>query len=151
MSGRPDIGQVFRDAYPGASRWTRETTKAVQENGFVETLFGYCLFVPEDRPYAGVDYIIQGTAGDICKNAMIRCGKVLEKADFPGKLLLQVHDELIFEFPHPDTLKERDKLLTVLKQLKNEMQGAGEDLEICTPVEFSEIRESWDKAKPLGI
>lgn len=102
--------QAFIDTYferfPGIRTYMDDTVAFAKEHGFVETLFGRKIHTPEINargPHAGfsrraaINAPIQGTAADIIRRAMIRMPKAI--ADLPARMLLQVHDELIFEVP----------------------------------------------------
>lgn len=100
--------QAFIDTYferfPGIRDYMDETVAFSKKEGRVETLFGRRIHTPEINakgPGAGfakraaINAPIQGTAADIIRRAMIRVPKVIE--DLPARMLLQVHDELVFE------------------------------------------------------
>ncbi|WP_136634317.1 DNA polymerase I [Pseudooceanicola onchidii] len=100
--------QGFIDSYferfPGIRDYMDATTEFGKANGYVQTLFGRRIHTPEiaaKGPRAGfarraaINAPIQGTAADIIRRAMIRMPEAIEK--LPAKMLLQVHDELIFE------------------------------------------------------
>jgi len=100
--------QAFIDRYferfPGIRAYMDDTTEFAKKNGYVETLFGRKIHTPEINakgPGAGfarraaINAPIQGTAADIIRRAMIRMEPAL--GDLPAAMLLQVHDELIFE------------------------------------------------------
>ena len=102
--------QAFIDTYferfPGIRTYMDETVTFAKENGFVKTLFGRKIHTSEINakgPQAGfakraaINAPIQGTAADIIRRAMIQMPKAI--AHLPAKMLLQVHDELIFEVP----------------------------------------------------
>ena len=83
-----------------------------KEQGFVKTLFGRMCPTPEikssnpaRRSYserAAINAPIQGTAADIMKRAMIQTDRALSRSDLGAKMLLQVHDELVFEVPETE-------------------------------------------------
>ena len=91
---------------------TRDNAK---QNGFVETVYGRRLYLPEinarnatRRQYAertAINAPMQGTAADIIKHAMIDIDIWISKTNFNAKMLMQVHDELVFEV-HSKKLKE---------------------------------------------
>ncbi len=100
--------QAFIDRYferfPGIRTYMDETVAFAKEHGFVQTLFGRKIHTPEigaKGPRAGfarraaINAPIQGTAADIIRRAMIRMPDAV--ADLPCRMLLQVHDELLFE------------------------------------------------------
>ncbi|MBF9036072.1 DNA polymerase I [Rhodobacterales bacterium HKCCE2091] len=94
----------YFDRFPGIRDYMDATKKFAQSNGYVETLFGRRIHTPEINakgPKAGFAYRaainapIQGTAADIIRRAMIRMDGAIQ--GLPAKMLLQVHDELLFE------------------------------------------------------
>ncbi len=113
----PDEAQAMIDRYfdrfPGINRYIAETIASVRETGFTTTLFGRkCHFpriksaVPHERQgaeRAAINAPIQGTSADIIKRAMVRMGPALAGAGLHHvRMLLQVHDELVFELPERD-------------------------------------------------
>ena len=94
----------IRDSFPGIKEYMATTIAFAQANGFVQTLFGRKIHTPEINakgPGAGfakraaINAPIQGTAADVIRRAMIRMPDAI--AGLPAKMLLQVHDELLFE------------------------------------------------------
>jgi DNA polymerase-1 len=107
-----DEAKAFIDAYfarfPGIRKYMDDTKAFAKEHGYVETLFGRKIHTPEINakgPRAGfaqraaINAPIQGSAADIIRRAMIRIPGALQSARSPARMLLQVHDELIFEVP----------------------------------------------------
>ena len=105
--------QEFIDAYlerfPKVKAFIDETIERAREEGHVTTLFGRIRRVPELRSRQfqtrslgerlAVNMVIQGTAADIIKLAMVRARNELRDANLATKLVLQIHDELLFEGP----------------------------------------------------
>ncbi len=94
----------YFERFPGIREYMTATVKFAQENGYVQTLFGRKIHTPEINakgPGAGfakraaINAPIQGTAADVIRRAMIRMPAAI--AHLPAKMLLQVHDELLFE------------------------------------------------------
>ena len=100
---------AYFSKYPGIKNYMETTVEHAKDRGYVETLYGRKCFVPgildknsATRNFmerAAINAPIQGGAADIIKLAMIRMPGELEKADLSAKMLLQVHDELIFDVP----------------------------------------------------
>ncbi|MEO0342906.1 MAG: DNA polymerase I [Pseudomonadota bacterium] len=122
--------QAFIDRYferfPGIRAYMDDTIQFAKDNGFVQTLFGRKVHTTEINakgPQAGfarraaINAPIQGTAADIIRRAMIRMPDAI--AHLPSKMLLQVHDELIFEVP--ETVVEQT--ISIVKEV---MSGAAE-------------------------
>ncbi len=94
----------YFERFPGIKEYMDQTVEFARQNNFVKTLFGRVIHTPEINakgPTAGfakraaINAPIQGTAADIIRRAMIRMPAAI--ADLPAKMLLQVHDELLFE------------------------------------------------------
>ena len=102
------IAKYF-DRYPGVAQYMEHTRLEARENGYVETVFGRRLWLPEIKgsngprrqgaERAAINAPMQGTAADLIKLAMIAVEDWLEKEQLKTKLLLQVHDELVFDVP----------------------------------------------------
>ncbi|NVO22299.1 DNA polymerase I [Donghicola mangrovi] len=114
----------YFERFPGIKDYMDTTVKFAQSNLFVETLFGRKIHTPEiaaKGPRAGfakraaINAPIQGTAADIIRRAMIRMPEAI--ADLPAKMLLQVHDELLFEVDE----NAADQLIQTAKSV---MEGA---------------------------
>lgn len=117
LESTPDEAQALIDAYfkrfPGISNYIQETLATVRECGHSTTLFGRKTWFPriksanqaerQGSERAAINAPIQGTSADIIKRAMVRMGPALEAAGLSHvKMLLQVHDELVFELPEGD-------------------------------------------------
>ncbi len=100
-----EFSRVYDAKFPGVEpfmqRTIGEARKRMMEDGrpFTETWGGRRAYVDNDRLYAAVNYKIQGTAGDIFKDGLIR----LAACGFEDNIVLPVHDEVIFSFPEGDT------------------------------------------------
>ena len=102
------IAKYF-DRYPGVAQYMEQTRLEARENGYVETVFGRRLWLPEIKgsngprrqgaERAAINAPMQGTAADLIKLAMIAVEDWLEKEQLKTKLLLQVHDELVLDVP----------------------------------------------------
>lgn len=134
--------------YAGVKRWIEETIATVRETGFTLTLHGRRRPIPDmdarnpaARGFAertAVNTPLQGTAADIIKVAMIRIAQRLKEEGWRSRMLLQVHDELVFEAPP----EEVERLGAMVKEL---MEGAVE-LEAPLVVEVG-TGENWRDAK----
>ncbi len=117
--------------YPGVRRYMDETRLRARDQGYVETVFGRRLWLPEiNSPSsprrqaaerAAINAPMQGTAADLIKMAMIAVHEWIERESAPTRLVLQVHDELVLEVPLAalDNVRERLRaLMTGVAQLK---------------------------------
>lgn len=120
--GKEMIDQYF-ERFPGILRYINETKQFAKEHGYVKTLMGRRRYIPEInsgnwnvRSFAertAINMPIQGTAADIIKRAMINIQKYIEEHQLKTRMLLQVHDELIFEVPED----ELDQVAPVVKKM----------------------------------
>ncbi|NML09747.1 DNA polymerase I [Sphingobium sp. AR-3-1] len=108
-----DMISKYYERFPGISVYINETLEKARANGFTETLFGRKTWFPritapiqherQGAERAAINAPIQGTSADIIKRAMARMGPALEQAGLHRvRMLLQVHDELVFELPEGD-------------------------------------------------
>ncbi len=117
LESTPEEAQAMIDTYfkrfPGISNYITDTLAEVKERGHSTTLFGRKTWFPrinasnpnerQGSERAAINAPIQGTSADIIKRAMVRMGPALAEAGLPKvKMLLQVHDELVFELPESD-------------------------------------------------
>ncbi len=99
-------------SYPGVQKWIENTLQQAREKGYVTTIFGRRRYIPElnvpnrqVREMAertAVNAPIQGSAADIIKKAMVELHRVMKKRKFRSKMMLQIHDELVFEVPESE-------------------------------------------------
>src|SRR5882757_2212228 len=99
----------YFERFPAVKRYIVETVEAAKEDGYVTTLLGRRRPIPElrsGRPQVrgqgerlAVNMPIQGTSADIIKIAMVGCQRALDESDLETRLVLQIHDELLFEGP----------------------------------------------------
>ena len=117
--------------YPGVAQYMADTRVLAKEHGYVETVFGRRLWLPEIRSANGmrrqgaeraaINAPMQGTAADLIKMAMIAVQEWLEKNKLETRLLLQVHDELVLEVPDHELQLVKEQLpglMTNVAQLK---------------------------------
>ncbi|MDH5767210.1 MAG: DNA polymerase, partial [Gammaproteobacteria bacterium] len=148
--GRYDAQQyvdLYFERYPGVKKYMDDTRDKAHEQGYVETVFGRRLYLPEinsrngqRRQYAertAINAPMQGTAADIIKYAMIRLNKAVSKASLNARMIMQVHDELVFEVAEKDL-----KALTTL--VTQEMETAAK-LSVPLVVDVG-IGDNWDQA-----
>jgi DNA polymerase-1 len=105
------IDRYFK-VYAGVRSWLDETIAAAHTDGFVSTLLGRKRYIPElssnnftDRAYGeriAANTPIQGSAADICKLAMLEISRRFKSTGFQAKMVLQIHDELLFEAPESE-------------------------------------------------
>ena len=148
--------QAFIDAYFGrferVAQWIEETKTTTHDRGFAETLMGRRRYLPEinsrnfQRRNAAermaVNMPVQGTAADVMKRAMIEVDAALAKQELRSRMLLQVHDELIFEVPD----EEVDQLASLL----HEIMPASLNLVVPLQIEVKSA-PNWRDLEPLQV
>ena len=102
----------YFERFSGVRAWLDKTVDEARQRGFVETLFGRRRYIPElrDRNFSirsfgertATNSPLQGSAADLIKIAMIRIHAALKRERLATRMLLQVHDELVFEMPEPE-------------------------------------------------
>jgi DNA polymerase-1 len=138
---------LYFDRYPGVRKFMDDTRDKARDKGFVETVFGRRLYLPEindrngqRRQYAersAINAPMQGTAADIIKRAMIQVQRWLEDKSPPGRMIMQVHDELVFEVACDAVEDFREQVVT--------MMSAAADLSVPLSVDAG-IGRNWDEA-----
>ena len=138
---------LYFERYPGVRSYMDRTRADAAERGFVETIFGRRLYLPEinasnfQRRQAAertaINAPMQGSAADIIKRAMIKVDAWLEESELDARIIMQVHDELVLEVNRRDTE-------TVVVGVTDRMSGAAH-LTIALEVEVG-IGPNWDAA-----
>ena len=144
------IDRYFK-RFPGIRAYMDETKNIAHKNGYVETIFGRRIHLPAinsknpaERSFmerAAINAPIQGSAADIIRRAMIRMPGEIEKAKLGARMLLQVHDELIFEVPENQAEKTAKLVASV-------MSGAAEPaVALSVPLDVdARAARNWDEA-----
>ncbi|WP_348761995.1 DNA polymerase I [uncultured Salinisphaera sp.] len=149
-TSREDAGAYidkFFERFAGVAKFMDDTRKAAQAQGYVETLFGRRLYLPEinaknaaRRQYAertAINAPLQGTAADLIKKAMIAIDAWLRETETDVRMVMQVHDELIFEVP-----EDRAKVLG--EEIARRM-GAVASLDVPLLAEAG-VADNWQEA-----
>ena len=147
MADARKLIDTYFGSYPGIRKYMDDTLAFAHENGFVKTRLGrrrkmnqlnsgnHNLVKAEER--AAINMPIQGTAADLIKIAMINIHRKMEAGDYSSKMILQIHDELLFEGP----LEEMDRLS---KMVVDEMEGA---MKLSVPLKVDwKIGKNWYEA-----
>ena len=140
------IDRYFK-RYPGVAQYMDRTRAIAKEQGFVETLFGRRLYLPEINARnkmrvqaaerTAINAPMQGSAADIIKRAMLSVDQWLEQGDANARMIMQVHDELVLEVAN-------DEVDAVSNQVCRLMSGAAE-LAVPLLVEAG-VGDNWDEA-----
>ncbi|WP_273788780.1 DNA polymerase I [Bartonella sp. ML70XJBT] len=143
--------QLYFERFPEIKDYMEKTKSFARENGYVETIFGRRIHYPEIKAKnvkirslnerAAINAPIQGSAADIIRRAMIQMEDALKEKNLSAKMLLQVHDELIFEVPEEESKK-------TMAVVKNVMENATMPvLSLSVPLEVKVMTaQNWDEA-----
>ena len=146
-----DYIKAYFERFPGIRAYMDEAKQFAKVNHYVETLFGRRIHIPqiEDKNQAvrafaerqAINAPIQGSAADIIKRAMIRLPAALRAENIDADMLLQVHDELIFEVPEDQT----DKAVAAITRIMEEAAAPVLSLKVPLVAEAG-IADSWAEA-----
>jgi DNA polymerase-1 len=146
-----DYIRTYFERFPGIRAYMDQARAFVREHGYVETIFGRKVHIPAIRgkspaersfgERAAINAPIQGAAADIIRRAMIRMPAALKTEGLTARMLLQVHDELVFEAPEA----EAEAVMTVARRV---MEHAAEPaLQLSVPlVVEARAALNWDEA-----
>jgi DNA polymerase-1 len=146
--------KTYFERFPGVERYLEQTKTQATQSGYVETLLGRRRYFPQLADSArvsepararaireAINAPIQGTAADIIKIAMLRLPPAIEKAKLGATMLLQVHDELLFECP-------REELNPCTHLIQEIMESA---LELCVPLKTdAKAGDNWADTEPVN-
>ena len=133
--------------YPGVEKYMQLTREKARKTGYVETVLGRRLWLPEinhsngnrrqGAERAAINAPMQGTAADIIKLSMIAVAKWLKKEQLQSKLIMQVHDELVLEVPEAE--------LVLVQEFLPKCMGSVLILDVPLLVEIG-VGNNWDQA-----
>jgi DNA polymerase-1 len=144
---REEAGKFIRsyfEKYPGVRQYLDATKEKARRDGYVETLLGRRRYIPdinsanrqvrEAAERMAINMPVQGTSADIIKVAMINLYREMEKRKLKSKMLLQVHDELVFEVP--------DGEMDVMRKLMPDIMCCAVKLDVPLKVD-SKVGKNW--------
>ena len=143
--------KTYFERFPGIRDYMDRIKAEVKQAGYVSTLFGRRIHIPAihsksgaERQFgerAAINAPIQGAAADIIRRAMIRMPGALKEGGFETRMLLQVHDELVFEAPQA----EAERVIPLIRQV---MSGAAEPaVALTVPLDVdARAAPNWDEA-----
>lgn len=152
--GREEAGAYIKkyfERFPGIRDYMEATKAACRRDGYVTTLFGRKMHYPDIKASnpsvrsfnerAAINARLQGTAADIIRRAMIRVAPALEQAKLSARMLLQVHDELVFEVPDAEVAAT----LPIVKKVMEDAPMPALSLHIPLQVD-ARAASNWDEA-----
>ncbi len=139
--------ESYFNRYPGVKKFMDETREKARRDGYVETVFGRRLRLPEIQSgsparrqgaeRAAINAPMQGTAADLIKLAMIAVQGFLDKSTLKTKLVMQVHDELVLEVPENELAEIKGKVRELMQNVAK--------LDVALIVDVG-VGENWDQA-----
>lgn len=120
-SGVKGLSAKLKKMFPNVAEFMKQTIAQASQYGYVYTLGGYRLSIERKKAYAGVCIVVQGTEGEIVKEAMVQVDSAIQQYGDEFYMSLQVHDELIFDA----STKNKNGHLPILRNIKNLMEHAG--------------------------
>ena len=152
--GREEAGAYIKkyfERFPGIRDYMEETKIFCRREGFVTTLFGRKLYYPDIKASnpslrafnerAAINARLQGTAADIIRRAMVRIDPALDEAKLAARMLLQVHDELVFEVPEAEVAAT----LPVIRRIMEDAPMPALSLHVPLQVD-ARAAANWDEA-----
>lgn len=146
-----DYIKTYFERFPGIKDYMEDTKNFCREHGYVETIFGRRAYYPEIKSSnpqmrafnerAAINAPIQGSAADIIRRAMVRMDEALEKANLSARMLLQVHDELIFELPEDEV----EQTITLVRDVMESAAMPALNLSVPLKVD-AQAADNWDEA-----
>lgn len=147
---RPEAAKYIKryfERYPGVQQYMENTREGAKEKGYVETIYGRRLYLPDIKASnammrqaaerTAINAPMQGSAADIIKRAMINMHDWLQSTDLDVKMIMQVHDELIFEIAEKDLDAAQTKIVDI-------MQNSSK-IDVPLLVEAG-VGDNWDEA-----
>lgn len=147
---RPEAAKYIKryfERYPGVQQYMENTREGAKEKGYVETIYGRRLYLPDIKASnammrqaaerTAINAPMQGSAADIIKRAMIKMHDWLQSTDLDVKMIMQVHDELIFEIAEKDLETAQTKIVDI-------MQNSSK-IDVPLLVEAG-VGDNWDEA-----
>ena len=138
---------IYFNRYPGVKGYMDNIRQSAADQGYVETVFGRRLYLPDInakngqlRKYAertAINAPMQGTAADIIKTAMVDIQRALEKQNYATTMIMQVHDELVFEVP--------DAEIAIIQPLIREKMQSAVTLDVPLVVDIG-LGKNWGEA-----
>jgi len=138
---------LYFERYPGVKRFMDETRIHAHDSGFVKTVFGRRLYLPDinhsaaqRRQYAertAINAPMQGTAADIIKKAMIKTDQWINESKLDVRMIMQVHDELVFEIKESQVEKAKKNIVQCMESVAT--------LDVPLKVDLG-VGDNWDEA-----
>jgi len=146
LSYAQQVLKEFDYEYPSIKRIIQEISRKAAEKGYVVNAYGRVLDIDTSKSYKGVNYIVQSTAADFLKRAMISVHHYLRRIELDAKLLLSIHDELIIE------IKKEHAFKWLIRILRSIMEDHGKVFQLAMPTKIKRVTTNWgEKGKEIAV
>lgn len=143
LTGNENVRDAVASMFPRLFPYSEETIRQANRTGQVRTLFGYRLWVAPEPTFKSVNCVVQGSAGDLAKEAMCAVSETVCNEDI--RLVGQVHDELLF------IVRKNVPLKKTAKRITEAMESVGDQVGVCLPVDGTHHRKSWGKEGSVDL
>ncbi len=136
--------RTMHDRYPEIRRFANRLTGNLNQWGYIVNPYGRRLQTEDGRDYTCVNYMIQSSAADMMKEAMMQCQRVIDKAGLDVHMVLTVHDELVFEARKEHTYR------WLLNELREAMEDTHGRFSVPMKAEINFCPVQWDRKIPFN-
>jgi DNA polymerase-1 len=146
QSGVTTMLAAYHHKYPSVRRLTQELKIELIRKGYITNPFGRRYHIPTEVAYKGINNLVQGTSADEMKRAMLECWLRLRKDGYRTKLIMTIHDELVFEIPKNEQAIVPAMLMKIMEKL--------DEYFVPLRVEAKVVTDRWSKKedpKKLGL
>lgn len=140
-----EILNAYDDAFPTMVERMAEIERRGKADGYVLNPFGRRLAVDPWNAYRAVNHIVQSAAADLMKRGMRSCAEYLDDLGIDARILMTIHDELIFEFRREHAYRR------VLRGICDRMSDHGEVFSVDTPVDMDKVLTRWSEKVKVDL
>lgn len=135
----------YDTTFPGITPFIWALSNQARRDGYIRNPYGRKLDVPSEQAYKAVNYLVQSSAADLMKTAMITCDGFLKSTGLDAHLVLTIHDELVFE------IREEHCYKWLLRGLCDLMKDHGGRFCVDLGVDCTRVMHSWDKKEKVAL
>ena len=152
MSGVDGSFDLFKSQFPLVDRYLGACERQAKKVGYVRTLGGYPIRVAKAKAYKACNMIVQGTEGEMVKDALNLLHRRCEDTKFPVVPIMTIHDEIIFQTKKGMAAEHLIKYHSDhLKQIANIMNLAGSNYGVRTTVDAKLVVNSWADSRKINL
>ncbi len=130
-------------AFPRINEYIAYLKAEAKRNGFITTRYGRKLMVPQDKTYVCVNYMVQGSAADFLKRAMVRADRICRESGLDAHIVMTIHDEIVFEIANKHAHR------SLIMKLCRSMADNEGHFTIPTPVSIEKVTNNWSEKKKV--